>query len=64
MPTVVSVSIWLPVSSVLSACYCLSRHCVLKSLVTPDYDRTISSASTIDSMHTCLLRATVLGYKI
>jgi hypothetical protein len=39
MPTVVSVSIWLPVSSVFSACYCLDRHCVLKSLVTPEYDR-------------------------
>jgi hypothetical protein len=41
-----SQSIWLPVSNVLSACYCLDRHCVLKSLVTPEYDETISSAST------------------
>jgi hypothetical protein len=39
MHTVISVSIWFPVSSVLSACYCLDRHCVLKSLVTPEYDR-------------------------
>jgi hypothetical protein len=46
MPTVILVSIWLPVSSVLSACYCLGRHCVIKSLVIPGYDRTISSAST------------------
>jgi hypothetical protein len=37
---------WLPVSSVLSACYCLDRHCVLKPLVISEYDRTISSAST------------------
>jgi hypothetical protein len=29
MPTMVSVSIWLPVSSVLSAYYCLGRHHVL-----------------------------------
>jgi hypothetical protein len=55
LPTeVISVSIWLPVSSVLSACYCPDRHCVLKSLVTPEK----SSASTIDYMHTSLLRAT------
>jgi hypothetical protein len=33
MPTVILVSIWLPVSRVLSACYCLDNHCVLKSLV-------------------------------
>jgi len=46
MPTVISVSTWLPISSVLSACYYLERHCVLKSLVTSGYDRTISSAST------------------
>jgi hypothetical protein len=39
MPTVISVSIWLPVSSVLSACYCLDRHCALKSLVTSGYAR-------------------------
>jgi hypothetical protein len=42
MPTVISVSIRLPVSSVPSACYCLDRDCVvLKSLVTSGYDRTI-----------------------
>src|SRR5271155_1038038 len=46
MPTVISVSTWLPVPSMLSACYCLERHCVLKSLVTSGYNRTISSAST------------------
>jgi hypothetical protein len=34
-PTVMSVSVWLPASSRLSACYCLDRHCVFKSLVTP-----------------------------
>jgi hypothetical protein len=45
-PTVISVSTWLPVSSVLSASYCLDRHCVPKSLVTPECDRTISNAST------------------
>jgi hypothetical protein len=38
MPTVISVSTWLPVSSVLSACYCLDRRCVFKSLATPRYD--------------------------
>ena len=31
-----SVSVWLPTSSRLSACYCLDRHCVLKSLVVLD----------------------------
>jgi hypothetical protein len=46
MPAVISVSAWLPVSSMLSACYCLGRHCVLKPLVTSGYDRIISSAST------------------
>jgi hypothetical protein len=35
MPTVVPVSIWLPVPSGLSACYCLDRPCVPKSLATP-----------------------------
>jgi len=28
VPTVISVSIWLPVSSVLSACYCLEEPSV------------------------------------
>ena len=45
-PTVISISIWSPVSIVLFVCYCLERHCVLKSLVIPEYDGTISSAST------------------
>jgi hypothetical protein len=36
MPIVILVSVWLPVSSVLSVCYCLDRHCVLKSLATPE----------------------------
>jgi len=40
-PTVISVSIRLPVSSVLSACCCLDRHCVPKSLVMFGYDRII-----------------------
>ena len=40
-PTVISLSMWLHVFSVLSACYCLDKHCVLKSLVTPEYDRII-----------------------
>ena len=35
MPTVISVSIWLPVSSVLSACYYLDRHCVEQRAVLP-----------------------------
>jgi hypothetical protein len=35
MPTVMSVSTWSPVSSGLSACYCLDRHCVFRSLATP-----------------------------
>jgi hypothetical protein len=52
------VSTWLPVSSVLSAYCCLDRRCVFKSLATPSYDRIISSASTTQFMHTCLLRAT------
>jgi hypothetical protein len=60
MPTVILVSIWLLVSSVLSACFCLDRHCVLKSLVISEYDRTITSASTTYFMYTCRLRATVL----
>jgi hypothetical protein len=34
-PTVMLVSVWLPASSRLSACYCLDRHCVLKSFATP-----------------------------
>jgi hypothetical protein len=38
-----SVSVWIPASSVLSACYCLDRRCVLKSLVTSAYDRRISN---------------------
>jgi hypothetical protein len=46
MPTVISVSTWLPVSSVLSACDCLDRHCVLKVARYTWGDRTISSAST------------------
>src|SRR4051794_24494060 len=46
VPTMISVSTWLPVSSVLSACYCLDRHCVLKSLATSQSDRQLSSAST------------------
>src|SRR3954468_1801661 len=50
MPTVISVSTWLPIPSVLSACYCLDRRCVLKSLVTSKYDRIINSASTTNSM--------------
>ena len=29
MLAVISVSIWLPASSMLSACCCLDRHCVL-----------------------------------
>ena len=49
-PTVISVSTWLPVSSVLSARYCLSRHCVFKSLATLGHDRIISSASTTKYM--------------
>ena len=39
VPTMISVSTWLPVSSVLSACYCLDRRCVLKSLATSQLDR-------------------------
>jgi hypothetical protein len=58
MPTVISVSTCLPISSLLSACYCLDRRCVLKSLVTSEYGRIISSASTTIPMYTCLLRAT------
>jgi hypothetical protein len=58
-PIVISVSIWLPISSVLSACYCLDRRHVLKLLVTSEYDRIISSASTTNYMYTCLLRATL-----
>jgi hypothetical protein len=58
MSTMISVSIWLPASSVLSACYCLDRHCVLKSLVTSESDRIISSASRMNAIYTCLLRAT------
>jgi hypothetical protein len=34
-PTMMTVSVWLSASSRLSACYCLGRHCVLRSLVTP-----------------------------
>jgi hypothetical protein len=37
----ISVSTWLPVSSVLSACYCLERQYVFESLVTSEYDRKI-----------------------
>lgn len=55
---VTSVSTWLPVSNVLSACYCLDKHCALKSLATFEYGRTLSSVSTTKYMHTCLLRAT------
>jgi hypothetical protein len=61
IPTVISVSIWLPTSSVLSTCYSPNRHCVLKSLVTSGYDRITSTVSTTNSMYTCLLRATVHG---
>src|SRR3954470_5934618 len=35
MPTV---STWLPIFSMLSACYCLDRHYVLKLLATSTYD--------------------------
>jgi hypothetical protein len=55
MPTVISVSIWLPVSSVLSTCYCLDRHCVLKSLV---IRVRWNNKQCFQSMHTCLLRET------
>ena len=59
MSAMISVSIWLPGFWLLSACYCLDRHYVLKSLVTSEYDGiAISSASTTNSMYTCLLRAT------
>ena len=38
MPTVISVSAWLPVSSVVFACYCLDRRCVtLLAIRQPDY---------------------------
>jgi hypothetical protein len=60
MLTVIPVSPSLPVSSVLSACYCLDRRCVFKSLATPRYDRIISSTSTT-YVHTCLLRATFMS---
>jgi hypothetical protein len=59
-PTGILVSIWLPVPSVLSACYCLDRYCVFKSLATSGYDKIISSASIIKIyIYTCLLRATL-----
>ena len=57
MPTVISVSTWLPVFRVLSAYDCLGRRCVLKSLVIPGYDKAISSASTTGYMHKYLSAA-------
>jgi hypothetical protein len=35
MPSVISVSVWLPISSVLSASYCLDRYCELKWFAIP-----------------------------
>jgi hypothetical protein len=53
-PTGLTASTWLPVSSMLTACYCLDKHCVFKSLATFGYDRIISSASaTILCIHVC-----------
>jgi hypothetical protein len=43
-------------SSASSACYCLYRRCVFKSLATPSYGITINSC--FQYMRTCLLRAT------
>jgi hypothetical protein len=40
-------------SSVSSACYCLDRRCVFKSLATPSYDRITDS--WFHSMHTTTL---------
>ena len=43
MSTMISVSIWLRVSSALCACYCPGRHYVLKSRLMSEYARIISS---------------------
>ena len=59
MPTVISVSTWLPSLACYLPANCLDRRCVHKSLVTSEYDRIISSASITHYMHTCLLRATI-----
>lgn len=59
MLAVISVSTRLPVSSVVSACYCPDGHCVFKSVATSRYDRSTSSASTAKYVHACLLRATM-----
>jgi len=47
MPSVISIGIWLPASSVLSACCCLDRYCVHKSSATPRYNRTSNTASSL-----------------
>jgi hypothetical protein len=56
MLIVISVGTRLPVSSVLSACYCLDKHCVYKSLATYGHDKIMGSASTAKYMHTYLAR--------
>jgi hypothetical protein len=38
-PTDALIGAQVPASSMFSACYCLDRHCVLKSLVTSESDR-------------------------
>ena len=46
MPAVISVSIWLPASSVLSACSCLERYYVHESSATSRYNRPSNTASS------------------
>jgi hypothetical protein len=45
IPIDAPLSTQLPTSSMLSACYCPERHCVLRPLVTPRYDRNKTVAS-------------------
>jgi len=58
MPVVISVSIWVPASSVSSVCYCLDRYCVHKSPATPGDSRKSNSASSrpLDSNRRASLR--------
>ena len=51
----VMIGMQVPASSMPYACYCLNRHCVLKSFVTPRWDSNKTVAST-HSMYTCCCR--------
>src|SRR3954453_16089261 len=60
-PAVISVSVWLPIPSRLSACCCLDRHCVLKSLAAP---REIVTTQSLPSIFYAYLSAARNTFKL